>query len=90
MCTIAPRPHKAQSEYIQHIQKRSLDIDFPSCHYLGALGRAGLECREQGEKVYVNHFVKEIQHLKHKLHHLLPEIRDVQSNLKTNQTENVF
>ncbi len=38
---------KAQSEYIEHIQKRYLEIAFPNCHHMDALGKTGLQSLEQ-------------------------------------------
>ncbi len=78
-----PSRTKAQSEYIEHIKKRSLDIAFPSCHYMDALGKAGLESLGQRRESLCESFFNEIQHAEHKLHYLLPEIHEVQSNHRT-------
>ncbi len=49
---------------------------------MDAFGKAGLKSLEQRRESLCESFFKGIQYPEHKLHHLLPEICEVQSNLR--------
>ncbi len=59
------RPHKSTVR-VYRAYKRSLDVAFPSCHYMDALMKAGLQSLEQRKESLCESFVKEIQHPEHK------------------------
>ncbi len=49
---------------------------------MNALWKTGLEFLEQRRESLCESFCKKIQYPKHKLHHVLPEMYEVQSNLR--------
>ncbi len=67
--------HKTTVRVYRTYAKEISGYSFPNCHYMTALGKTDQESLEQKRENQCDSFFKEIQHRKHKLHHLLPEMR---------------
>ena len=67
---------KEQSNDIEHIQKRALDITYPDIPYNEALAKTSIQTLAERREKRCQNFFKDIQDPSHKLHYLLPPVRD--------------
>jgi hypothetical protein len=72
-----------QSEKLESIQRRALNIIYPDMSYRAALSQAGLPRLHQRRENLSRDFFIGILKPGHRLHHLLPEKRDSGYNLRT-------
>ncbi len=63
---------------------------FPDFPYMDVPGTGGLEAIDQMRERQFRSFFKEIQQPELKLHHLLPETHEVQSNLRKVRLQSVL
>ena len=71
-----------QSGLIEHLQKRALRIIYPDASYDEALTLLRLETLHAHHERIARNFFDQVLSPEHRLHHLLPESRDVRYDLK--------
>ena len=71
---------------IERLQKRALRIIYPDASYDEAMTLSGLEMLHAGRERMAQSFFNEVLSPEHRLHHLLPEPRDVRYDLRAVRT----
>ena len=72
-----------QSERLESVQKRAFRIVYPDLSYRRALSLTGMQTLHQRREHIARGFFVQMLQPNHKLHHLLPEPRDIMYNLRT-------
>ena len=75
-----------QSSQTERQQKRALIIIYPNASYDEALTLSGLETLHARRERIAQNFFNEVLSQEHRLHHLLPEPRDVRYDLRAVRT----